>query len=292
MDKHYKYLVSSKRDEDWGITVNTVGCQIVEKNYQTYPPHTGHPKQFFFSPVKGRRLESYQLLYIVQGGGSIFVSSGKSLEIKEGDMIIIRPGMWHSYMPDKKTGWKEYWIGFEGANMDSRFKNNFFSNDKFIYRIGVQDSIVSLYERAINVANEEKAACQQYLAGIANLILGMTTYYDQNRCFDTATEELIDKAKVIIRNSLVKNITPEEVAERINMSYSWFRKQFKEYTGVSPAHYIQDLKIQEAKHMLVNTNESIKSISFCLGFEDIAYFNRVFKKYSGITPNEYRKSYS
>ena len=39
--KNYKYLISSQRDEDWDINVNTVGCETIEKNYETYPPRTG-----------------------------------------------------------------------------------------------------------------------------------------------------------------------------------------------------------------------------------------------------------
>ncbi|MBM6864677.1 helix-turn-helix transcriptional regulator [Bacteroides caecigallinarum] len=289
--KNIKYLISSRHDKDWGITVNTVGCETIEKNYEKYPPRKEHPVQFFFTPSKGRKLESYQLLYIVKGKGTFFTSPEESMEIKEGDMIILRPQQWHSYMPDKKTGWKEMWIGFEGTNMDSRFKNNFFNKKQTIYRIGVQDNIVSLYDQAIKVANEEKAGCQQFLAGIANLILGMTMYYDYNRCFDTAKKEQIDKAKIIIRENLLKEITPEDVASRINMSYSWFRKLFKEYTGVSPAHYIQELKIKEAKHILSESDINIKEVSFYLGFDDIAYFSKVFKKYTGLTPIEYKKIY-
>ena len=60
---------------------------------------------------------------------------------------------------------------------------------------------------------EEKAACQQYLAGIANLILGMTMYYSQNYEFDNKATEQISKAKVFIRENLLKGIGPEEVAE-------------------------------------------------------------------------------
>lgn len=289
--KNYKYLVSSQRDKDWGITVNTVGSENIEKNYNIYPPCTNHPKQFFFSPSQGRRLDSYQLLYIVHGKGLFFSSPEKSIEIKEGDMIILRPNVWHSYMPDKKTGWKELWIGFEGENMDNRFKNNFFNKEQIIYRIGIQDNIVNLYEMALKVANEEKVACQQLLAGIANLILGMTMYYNQNKCFDSTVEEQIDKAKIIIRENLLKDISVEDVAEQINMSYSWFRKLFKEYTGVSPAHYIQELKIKEAKQLLTGTNMNIKEISYYLGFDDFTYFSKVFKKYTGSTPIEYKKTF-
>lgn len=65
--KNYKYLISSQRDEDWDINVNTVGCETIEKNYETYPPRTGHPAQFFFTPsqYKGSIILSWFRRYSV-----------------------------------------------------------------------------------------------------------------------------------------------------------------------------------------------------------------------------------
>ena len=288
---NYKYLVRSPRDIDWGITVDTVGSEPIPPNYPVYPPRTGHPDAFYFTPSRGRVLDSYQLLYITHGKGYFYTSPDTFIEIKEGDILILQPHVWHSYFPDKKTGWQEYWIGFQGINMDSRFQNNFFAKDQIVYHIGVQDSIVKLYEQAIQVAMEEKAACQQYLAGIANLILGMTMYYSQNYEFDNKATEQISKAKVFIRENLLKGIGPEEVADSLHMSYSWFRKLFKEYTGLSPAHYIQELKIQQAKDLLATTQRSTKEIAYYLTFDDIPYFTKVFKKYTGYTPQSYRKKF-
>lgn len=288
---HYKYLVSSPHDVEWGITVNTVGKESVPPGYRTYPPRSGHPDSFYFTPSGGRCLDSYQLLYITHGKGSFYTSPDVCVPIKEGDMLILQPHKWHSYFPDRRTGWQEYWIGFEGINIDTRFKNNFFNREQTIYRVGVQDSIVKLYEQAIEVAMEEKAACQQYLAGIANLILGMTMYYSQNCRFDDLSAERIDRAKVIIRERLLQGVSPEDVASAVNMSYSWFRKLFKDYTGLSPAHYILELKIRQAKDLLSTTRQSIKEIAYRLNFDDIPYFSKVFKKYTGLSPQSYRDKF-
>lgn len=122
---NYKYLVRSPRDIDWGITVDTVGSEPIPPNYPVYPPRTGHPDAFYFTPSRGRVLDSYQLLYITHGKGYFYTSPDTFIEIKEGDILILQPHVWHSYFPDKKTGWQEYWIGFQGINMDSRFQNNF-----------------------------------------------------------------------------------------------------------------------------------------------------------------------
>ena len=113
----------------------------------------------------------------------------------------------------------------------------------------------------------------------------------QNYEFDNKATEQISKAKVFIRENLLKGIGPEEVADSLHMSYSWFRKLFKEYTGLSPAHYIQELKIQQAKDLLATTQRSTKEIAYYLTFDDIPYFTKVFKKYTGYTPQSYRKKF-
>ena len=116
-------------------------------------------------------------------------------------------------------------------------------------------------------------------------------YYSQNCQFDDKAAEQIDKAKVIIRERLLQDISPEDVASAVNMSYSWFRKVFKEYTGLSPAHYMQELKVQQAKDLLATTRRSIKEIAYCLNFDDIPYFSKVFKKYTGLSPLAYREKF-
>ena len=67
-----KYLLSAKKDEQWGITINTVGTQTIEKDYISYPPTEKHPEGFFFNVNKGRILDSWQLLYIHSGKGTMY----------------------------------------------------------------------------------------------------------------------------------------------------------------------------------------------------------------------------
>lgn len=208
-------------------------------------------------------------------------------------MLIIPPYTWHSYFPDKKNGWEEYWIGMRGPHLDARFKNGFFSAERLVYNIGLQEEIISLYNQAIELALLEQSTYQQLLAGIGNLILGMALYYDNNQHFANDTMiKYIDQARVIMRENYLTNMSPQEVAQQINMGYSWFRKKFKEYTNVSPAHFMLELKLNKAKGLLLNTPLSVKEISYTIGYEDAAYFTALFKKYTGFTPLAYREQFS
>lgn len=117
----------------------------------------------------------------------------------------------------------------------------------------------------------------------------MAIYLSKNRDFSKSNiVTQINNAKIAVHEN-ISTITPESLAEITCMSYSKFRKVFKEYTGFSPSQYIQEIRINMAKEMLTNTTMSIKEIAFELGYENKDYFFTVFKKVAGTTPINYRK---
>ncbi|KGR91732.1 AraC family transcriptional regulator [Ureibacillus massiliensis 4400831 = CIP 108448 = CCUG 49529] len=65
---------------------------------------------------------------------------------------------------------------------------------------------------------------------------------------------------------------------------SWFKKQ----TGKSPKVYINELRLKEAKHLLISTEWSISKISEEVGFMNSSSFTRWFVNCEGITPQKYR----
>lgn len=286
--KNASYMISTEEDDLWGITVTTVGHQSITKDVP-YPPKD-HPKEYFFNVDKGRILNEFQLLYITDGNGVFtFGNNKQSCLITEGKMFFLMPGVWHTYKPLEKSGWKEYWIGFKGDIIQNILNQGFFVNRPPVFTIGHNERIVDLYQKAIEIANEERAGYQQALGGIVMHILGLMFYRDKTRDFED--EELINKinkAKVIMRESVYQSVSPEEIAQNLNMSYSGFRRSFKELTGTSPLKYILELKLNEAKLLLSNSTLSVKQISYNLNFDNPDYFPVFFKKRTGITPIEYR----
>lgn len=64
-----KYLVPAEGDQLWGLTVTSVGNQVITSE-EEYPPQN-HPKGYFFDVEAGRVLDEFQLLYITDGEGII-----------------------------------------------------------------------------------------------------------------------------------------------------------------------------------------------------------------------------
>lgn len=285
---HLKYLISNNQDSLWGLVINSVGSQYIEPN-SDYPPKN-HPTRYLFSATKGRILNEYQLIYISQGKGFFVSDSQKKTEIKAGNMFLLYPNEWHNYAPDPSVGWHEYWIGFEGINIDNRIKNGFFDKKTPIFNIGAKKDITDLYNKAIDIATNQQTGFQQMLAGIVNYLLGIAYSQNKQSSFDNLNiTKQLEKAKIWMSENFQQNITAEQVAEHVNMSYSWFRRMFKGYSGLTPYKYIVELRIQKAKELLSTTNKTNFDIAFAIGFDNPDYFCAAFKKKTDRTPMEYRK---
>lgn len=284
-----KYLVANERDLLWGLTVSTVGYEEISPG-DSYPTR-GHADGYYFHIETGRELNEYQLLYLTEGEGVFHSTHIKEATIKEGDLFLLFPGEWHSYNPLPDKGWKSYWIGFKGKNADDRVTAGFLSPEKPIYHVGYSEEIVSIYDKAFQSAVEEKAYSQQLMAGIVNHLIGLMYSLERNIELNKNQTHvnMVNRARKRIREALESSLTIQEIAEELGVSYSNFRKLFKEYTGLSPATYQQDLKLQRAKELLTTSDLSIKEIAYQLNFDSPDYFSAKFKIKTGRKPSEFRK---
>lgn len=283
-----KYLIANERDGQWGLTISTIGYEEIMPG-DSYPTK-GHADGYYFDLQKGRILNEYQLLYLTEGEGIFESTNQKPTRIKQGDLFLLFPGEWHTYHPLPTKGWKSYWLGFKGKNMDDRVRAGFLSPTKPVYSVGFSSEIVHLYEEAFAKAKEEAAYAQQTLAGIVNHLIGLMYSLERNNLLnkDQNRVDMINRARLRIREALESNLTIQQVAQELGISYSNFRKLFKEYTGVAPSMYQQELRLQRAKEMLSTTNMSIKEIAYRLNFESPDYFSSKFKIKTGIKPSDFR----
>ncbi len=181
-------------------------------------------------------------------------------KIKAGDIFLLFPVEWHSYPSIRHHGGKSI-CGFKGKNIDDRVK----SRGTFPEVQSTKSKeIIALYEEAYKTAQEEVAFAQQTMAGIVNHLIGKMYSLERNIVLskDTKHVDMINKARLRIRESLEDTLTIQEIAQELGISYSSFRKLFKEHTGFAPALYQQNLKLQRAKELLSTTDESIKEIAY------------------------------
>lgn len=89
-----------------------------------------------------------------------------------------------------------------------------------------------------------------------------------------------------------REIVFEEMAKEIGISYSYMRKIVYELTGKSLIDYMNQLRIEKAKQLLIESKMTITQIASEVGYYNVQSFNRFFRKYEGMPPSSYKTSRS
>lgn len=88
-----------------------------------------------------------------------------------------------------------------------------------------------------------------------------------------------------------RNVTLDELARETFFSKDYFARMFHDVTGMRVHTYLQNLRIEEACHLLRTTDMKISDIAAACGFNDLSFFYSVFRKKTNQTPGKYRKSF-
>lgn len=78
------------------------------------------------------------------------------------------------------------------------------------------------------------------------------------------------------------------LSRTLGVSYTTFRRRFKQQIGVSPAQFQNAIRLNRARDLLTSTDLPITEIATQIGFESIFYFSEFFKKKTGQAPSDYR----
>jgi AraC-like DNA-binding protein len=291
MNRFYKYLPVSKEDEIWGLYVLNAGCSKIGPD-ELYPSQT-HPSHHNFNWQNGRILNNeYQVIYITGGEGFFESASCEKSKVTAGSVIMLFPGEWHRFKPLKSTGWTEYWVGFNGNIIQNLLAADFFKPQNPILSIGLREDMLKLLLSIIETVREERTGYQPAASGALLHLLGdIYTVLKQGAAREDNIEAIINKARSLIRENTEEKTLLEDIAKELGVGYSWFRKAFKEYTGMAPGQYLIQLKIERAKTLLCHKEKTIKEIGYELNFESVHYFSRLFKEKTGISPQQYRQQF-
>ncbi|WP_207710502.1 response regulator transcription factor [Aminipila butyrica] len=105
------------------------------------------------------------------------------------------------------------------------------------------------------------------------------------------SQEIINQCLNIIELNYLNDLSLADIAQQVHLSEKYFSRYFKCKTGHTFTQYVQMLKINRAKTLLLNPNMPIFRIAMDLKFSDSAYFTKVFFKHEGLTPRQYRQQY-
>lgn len=107
---------------------------------------------------------------------------------------------------------------------------------------------------------------------------------------DYEKKQKIRQAVQYIQEHFTEQLNMAVVSNYVSMNYSLFSLLFKQYTGTNFVSYLQKLRVEETKRLLLETDWRVNEIGRRVGFLDEKHFLKVFKAATGFSPTEYRRS--
>lgn len=100
------------------------------------------------------------------------------------------------------------------------------------------------------------------------------------------------KAQRWIEKHHTQSIDYEQLAGKYRMSRRSLERRFKQATGVTPLVYLQQLRVESAKRLLEEGDQTFNEITYQVGYEDISFFRKVFVRLTGLRPKEYQQRFA
>ena len=100
--------------------------------------------------------------------------------------------------------------------------------------------------------------------------------------------KVISDVKQYISKYYNKQITLKDASEYVHINPNYLSELFKKQTDTGFFDYLTQVRMENAKLLLLNTNKKIYQIGKEVGYEEAASFNRMFKKYAKISPKQFR----
>jgi len=165
--------------------------------------------------------------------------------------------------------------------------------------------LITILSRALIESGEDAEVVypmtEEYLGSIAKIdnltdlsyVLLETLEKYTTLAFANVTENnltLIRKSVHYINQRYNTNLTLENVAAFIGLNPTYFSILFKKEIGLNFSHYINKLRIEQARHLLKTSSMPLVAIAEETGFESQSYFSKVFKKMTGSTPKQFRET--
>ena len=232
---------------------------------------------------------SHSIEFIRSGRLLLQSGHGPSVLLDRPALFWHRPGGHYTYGACDEGGWHHHWFTFRGERAVRLIDRGFQTLSAIGYDL-VNDpvSVGRLFEQIIallprrTVASQARAVClvEELLA----LMVDDQVLPDHEHGLRQAMEGLCH----LIQNQPELSFDFEREAERLNLSYSHFRRRFREIVGRSPHDYLLMARMYKAVRKLMLPDLSVKQLAAEVGYADPTQFSRMFKRVMGLSPQKFR----
>ncbi|MEG0152302.1 MAG: AraC family transcriptional regulator [Cellulosilyticaceae bacterium] len=238
-------------------------------------------------------------LSIVTSGQISYLIEGKSYLLKEGDVMIFNPNVYHQEFPSISSSSTQLHIGISKLFIDCSNQPNFIKHideSPILTLTKYKEEFLSCCKE---VEKEQRLRQLGHTFLLKSLVMKLIIllYREMDTettppTFDSLTFDCRDKQTTVqaiidyMSMYYMNDISLDYISKSMYLSPIYISKLFKEETGSSPINYLIQIRLNKAKELLQTQNLPIKSIAKSVGYEDAYHFSKLFKKYFGISPSK------
>jgi len=224
------------------------------------------------------------------------------MAIGAGDVLLLFPGQWHRYQPSRGSGWKEYWLSWNGERLYRLMKKGLLDPNRGVLSVKKNNDIIVAFEKILNHVQAHPAENSNILSAYAMevLTLAMDNVKTEEVPKDTAVPEeyahsvddpIIFKTLQMIWNHSYRDFRVDNLTKVLPVTRRTLERKFKQTLGYSIGTEITRCRLERAKHLLANTTLPIKHITLAVGFSSTDWMGKAFHHKLGISPSQYRKNF-
>ena len=244
----FRYLPVSPLDQQWGLSVTAVGFLGMRSGDGWVAQ--GHSATHDFTWREGRVLQEYAIVYFTRGRCEFESQQTGTILLHPGDVLFLFPGVWHRYRPDRKVGWEQYWVTFQGDYADQLQQRRLPPAAAPVLHAGVDARILHAFTHLLDHVRSEPLGLQQIAA--ADTLQVLATVHGAVRGQQTTgpVYDAVRRAQAAIEASAASLPAVREIAAEVGLSRSYFHQVFKQCTGLSPYQYHLQVQLSRARELL------------------------------------------
>lgn len=250
--------------------------------------------------------EEIEVVY-VDCGNCRYTVSGKDIDLKFGDILVMMPWVLHSFRTVRDRDYflaSTYLISLNMINNSAVdiCSSKYFSpmlngscNDCCVISPGNEhyEEFRKIVVDMFNTYFDMHSFFELRLKSLINDLIFKLLDYEFLKIYDRPCEDsdvnTVRKVVDYISENYRENITLAKLASLVNMSETGLSRLFRNVTRMSCIDYVIEYRLSLAVSMLHFSNKPIIEIAYEVGFNNISYFNRTFKKHFNQTPSQCRK---
>lgn len=234
-----------------------------------------------------------ELIYFSKGKADYQINT-EIFHVQKGDLLIVNKGCIHSITSNTKEPISCWTCSIKDFKLENQSEIFLSMNKKPYQRAGIHEPIIASIFHELEYYSQQKAQDSITTCNILATCLA-TIYYNIYK--NAHEEQTIKKTSFVqdilfyINENYSSPITLKSLSETFHMSPDHISHKFTQAYGISPINYVIDRRISEAKWMLINTKDSLVSISLHVGYENTTHFSNLFLKRVGYPPLVYREKF-